>query len=54
MATSRSEPCRDLATLQDRVNRLFDEVITRPRRQAKQEDLAAGQWSRKTTDTAQK
>jgi HSP20 family protein len=45
MATTRWEPFRDLATLQDRVNRIFEDVITRPRRGAEQEDLAAGQWS---------
>jgi hypothetical protein len=48
MATSRWKPFRNLATPQDRVNRIFDAVITHPRRQAEQEDLAAGQWSRKT------
>jgi HSP20 family protein len=45
MATTRWEPFRDLAALQDRVNRIFEDVITRPRRGAEQEDLAAGQWS---------
>ncbi len=45
MATARWEPFRDLAALQDRVNRIFEDVITRPRRGAEQEDLAAGQWS---------
>jgi HSP20 family protein len=45
MATTRWEPFRDLATLQDRVNRIFEDVITRPRRAAEQEDLTTGQWS---------
>jgi HSP20 family protein len=45
MATTRWEPFRDLATLQDRVNRIFEDVITRPRRGAEREDLTAGQWS---------
>jgi HSP20 family protein len=45
MATTRWEPFRDLATLQDRVNRIFEDVIARPRRGAEQEDLTAGQWS---------
>jgi HSP20 family protein len=45
MATTRWEPFRDLATLQDRVSRIFDDVITRPRREAEQEDLTAGHWS---------
>jgi HSP20 family protein len=45
MATTRWEPFRDLAALQDRVNRIFEDVITRPRRGAEQEDLSAGQWS---------
>jgi HSP20 family protein len=45
MATIRWEPFRDLAALQDRVNRIFEDVITRPRRGAEQEDLATGQWS---------
>jgi HSP20 family protein len=45
MATTRWDPFRDLATLQDRVNRIFEDVIARPRRGAEQEDLTAGQWS---------
>jgi HSP20 family protein len=45
MATTRWEPFRDLAALQDRVNRIFEDVIMRPRRGAEQEDLTAGQWS---------
>jgi HSP20 family protein len=45
MATARWEPFRDLAALQDRMSRLFEDVIARPRREAEQEDLAAGQWS---------
>jgi HSP20 family protein len=45
MATARWEPFRDLAALQDRMSRLFEDVIARPRRGVEQEDLAAGQWS---------
>jgi HSP20 family protein len=45
MATTRWEPFRDLAALQDRVNRIFEDVIMGPRRGAEQEDLTAGQWS---------
>jgi HSP20 family protein len=45
MATTRWEPFRDLATLQDRVTRIFEDVISRPRRGAEQEDLTAEQWS---------
>jgi len=45
MATTRWEPFRDLAALQDRVNRILEDVITRPRRGTDHEDLAAGQWS---------
>jgi HSP20 family protein len=45
MANARWEPFRDLAGLQDRVNRMFEDVITRPRRGGEQEDLGTGQWS---------
>jgi HSP20 family protein len=45
MATTYWEPFRDLAALQDRVNRIFEDVIMRPRRGAGQEDRTAGQWS---------
>lgn len=45
MANARWEPFRDLAALQDRVNRMFEDVITRPRRGTEQEEMAAGQWS---------
>jgi HSP20 family protein len=45
VATTRWEPFRDLATLQDRVNRIFEDVITRPRRGTEQEEMTAGQWS---------
>jgi HSP20 family protein len=45
MATARWEPFRDLAALQDRMNRMFEDVIARPRRGGEQEDLTAGQWS---------
>jgi HSP20 family protein len=45
MASARWEPFRDLATLSDRLNRLFEDVLARPRRGPEQEDLTAGQWS---------
>jgi HSP20 family protein len=45
MAATRWEPFRDLTALQDRMNRLFEDVIAGPRRGAEQEDLTAGQWS---------
>lgn len=45
MATPRWEPFRDLAGLQDRVNRIFEDVIARPRRGPEQEEMTAGQWS---------
>jgi HSP20 family protein len=43
MATARWEPFRDLATLQDRVSRILEDVITGPRHGAEQEDLTPGQ-----------
>jgi HSP20 family protein len=45
MATARWEPLRDLIALQNRVNRMFEDVVTGPRRGADQEDIAAGQWT---------
>jgi HSP20 family protein len=45
MANARWEPFRDLAGLQDRMNRMFEDVIAWPRRGGEQEDLGAGQWS---------
>jgi HSP20 family protein len=45
MATTRWEPFRDLSALQDRVNRIFEDMITPPHRETDQEDLATGQWS---------
>jgi HSP20 family protein len=45
MANARWEPFRDLAGLQDRMNRMFEDVIAPPRRGGEQEDLGAGQWS---------
>jgi HSP20 family protein len=45
MAAARWEPFRDLATLQDRVSRILEDVIAGPRRGAEQEDLTPGQWS---------
>ncbi len=45
MASTRWEPFRDLATLSERVNRLFEDVFARPRRGPEQGDMAAGQWS---------
>jgi HSP20 family protein len=44
MAHSRWEPLRDLLALQDRMNRLFEDV-TRPSRRGEAEDLATGQWA---------
>jgi HSP20 family protein len=45
MATTRWEPFRDLAALQDRVTRIFEDVLTRPRWGGEHEDLTARQWS---------
>jgi HSP20 family protein len=45
MAAARWEPFRDLATLQDQVSRILEDVITGPRRGVEQEDLTPGQWS---------
>jgi HSP20 family protein len=45
MATTRWEPLRDLMSLQDRVNRILEDVIMPPRRGVEPEDLTAGQWS---------
>jgi HSP20 family protein len=45
MAAARWEPFRDLATLQDRVSRILEDVITGPRRGEEQEDLTPRQWS---------
>jgi HSP20 family protein len=45
MAHARWEPFRDLTGLQDRMNRMFEDVIARPRRGGEQEDLTAGQWA---------
>jgi HSP20 family protein len=45
MANARWEPFRDLAGLQDRMNRMLEDVIARPRRGGEQEDRGAGQWS---------
>jgi HSP20 family protein len=45
MATTRWDPFRDLAALQDRVNRIFEDVMTRPRRGAEPDDLNVDQWS---------
>lgn len=45
MANARWEPFRDLAGLQDRVNRMFEDVITRPCRGVEQEEMTTGQWS---------
>jgi HSP20 family protein len=41
MATTRWDPMRDLMSIQDRMNRLFQETLTR---QHGQEDLETGQW----------
>ena len=45
MATVRWEPFRDLVSLQDRVNRMFEDVITGPRGGAEREEMAQGQWT---------
>jgi HSP20 family protein len=45
MANARWEPLQDLLALHDRVNRLFEDVVTGPRRAAQQEDIAAAQWT---------
>jgi HSP20 family protein len=45
MATTRWEPLRDLMALQDRVNRILEDVIMPPRRGVEPENLTAGQWS---------
>jgi HSP20 family protein len=45
MAAARWEPFRDLATLQDQVSRILEDVITGPRRGVEKEDLTPGQWS---------
>ncbi len=43
MATQHWDPFRDLATLQDRMNRLFEESLTRSRRG--EEDTIASGWA---------
>jgi HSP20 family protein len=45
MANARWEPLRDLIALQNRVNRMFEDAVTGPRRGVDQEDIAAGQWT---------
>ncbi len=45
MATARWEPFRDLISLQDRMNRAFEDVLTGPRRGGEQEEMAQGQWT---------
>jgi HSP20 family protein len=45
MANARWEPLRDLIALHDRVNRIFEDVVTGPRKAAEQEDIAGGQWT---------
>src|SRR6267143_2437401 len=42
MTATKWEPFRDLLTIQDRMNRLFQEGLGR---RIGQEDLQAGQWS---------
>lgn len=42
MTTTRWDPFRDLMTIQDRMNRLFQETIARQRGE---EELELGQWS---------
>jgi len=43
MPVAKWDPLRDLWTLQDRVNRLFQEGMAR--RSGQEEDLQAGQWA---------
>ncbi len=45
MATARWEPFRDILTLQNRVNRMFEDAVAGPRRGVEQEEMAAGQWA---------
>ena len=45
MAIIRWEPFRDLASLQDRMNRLFDESFRGINRGAGEEDWALGAWA---------
>lgn len=45
MATARWEPFRDILSLHAWMNRLFEDAMTRPSREAEQEELAPGQWS---------
>lgn len=42
MTTTRWDPFRDLMTIQDRMNRLFQDTLARSRGQ---EEIEAGQWS---------
>ncbi len=41
---ARWEPLREMATLTDRMNRLFDELWGRPIRRTAEEDFLAGAW----------
>ena len=45
MAIVRWEPFRDLVTLQDRMNRLFDDAFHGGGRTATEEDWAMGAWA---------
>ena len=45
MATARWEPFRGIVSLQERMNRMFEDAITGPRRGAEQEEMAPGQWA---------
>lgn len=44
MANARWEPLRDLLTLQDRMNRLFEDAA-RTRRGEEEEEMTTGQWT---------
>lgn len=45
MAIARWEPFRDLLSLQDRMHRLFEDVLTRSPTGTEQEGTVAGQWT---------
>lgn len=45
MATGGWEPFRNILTLQDRMNRMFEEAVAGPRRGGEEEEMATGQWA---------
>jgi HSP20 family protein len=45
MAIVRWEPFRDLVSIQDRMNRLFDDAFRGARSQGSEEEWALGSWS---------